>query len=142
MVVLPEGLDDTKASWDALDSVGLDPERVVAVAVHGVPYVPDRYASRILSAAPSGLLRLPSAADRAAAWDAGPDVAINLLPPRDPSGALLVGASPAAIRVGYADRRAEPFYDLLIGAPGEARPGPAAVARMLLQVDPTLFRPS
>ena len=142
LVVLPSTRDAAEAAWGALESLGLDPDRIVPVALEAVAYVPDRYAGRILIVEPSRALSLPSAAARDAAWAPAPDVAINLLSPLDPAAALLVGGSPAAIRVGYADKRAEPFYDLLVGAPGSEAPGPAAVARALSQVQPPLFGPA
>lgn len=142
LVVLPSTRDEVEAAWRALESLGLGPERIVPVALAAVAYVPDRYAGRILIVEPSRGLQLPSAAAREAAWSPGPDVAINLLSPLHAAAALLVGGSPAAIRVGYADRRAEPFYDLLVGAPGDAEPGPEAVARALSQVQPSLFGPA
>lgn len=142
LVVLPETREDAEAAWSALESLGLGPERIVPVALDAVAYVPDRYAGRILIAPRAGLLRLPAPDSRATAWAAPPDVAINLLDPRDPAGALLVGGSPAALRVGYADRRAESFYDLLVGAPGESSPDPGTVARALAQLRPPLFGPT
>lgn len=142
LVVLPETREATETTWTMLDALGLDPERVLPVAVGTVSYVPDRYAGRILVAVPRGLLRLPSESHRAAAWGERSTVAINLLAPRDPIGALIVGASPAALRVGFADRKAEPFYDLLVGSPDGSAPGPDTIARTLDLIYPTLFRSS
>ena len=142
LVVLPPTREAAEATWGLLESLGLEAPRIVPVALGAVAYVPDRYAGRILVVEPTGALRLPSAAMRRAAWEPAPDVAINLHDPLDAAAALLVGGSPAPIRVGYADRRAEPFYDLLVGAPGGADPGPEAVVRTLAQLQPPLFGPA
>lgn len=142
LVVLPEGREATEAAWAALGALGLEPDRVRPVATGAVSYVPDRYAGRILVTTPRGVLRLPPVPDREACWDGTPDVAINLLPAAHPAGALLVGASPAALRVGFSDRKAEPFYDMLVGAAPGAEPGPETVARMIETIHPSLFRAS
>ena len=132
----------TRRCVDAWDFVGrLDlPDRqlVLAQTADEIGYTPDRWAGAVRHVGPGerDWRRLPSARARAGVWGPGPDVALNLAPPSDLGAALLVGASPAALRVGVHDPDRESFYDLMIRQP----PGDpvASVERLLRRLDPPI----
>ncbi len=137
LVVLPDGEAALHAAWTVVRETGVAPERVVPVALVGpVAYIPDGYVGRVRLLGPGDRNRLgvPRRAIAQAIWVEEPDVAIDLSTRFNAAAAFLVGASPAALRVGFYNARAEPFYDLLV-APG-AEGGADAVGRYLSALDP------
>ena len=142
LVALPGGEDALRQAWALLDAFDVVDSQVAPVrAGEGLGYVPDRWAGgvRVIGPDEYDWRRLPSRHARHALWTQRPDLALNLAEPSDLGAALLVGASPAAVRVGVHARDREPFYDLMVRA--EPADAIAALGRLLRRLDPPLLPP-
>ncbi|WP_420457417.1 hypothetical protein [Rubrivirga sp.] len=142
LVVLPDGAAGQRATWALLETLAVPPARVRPVLLAPLAAdPPTAFADglRLLADDDRDRLGLPSAAVRAAIWSPPPDVALNLADPDDLGAALLVGASPAAVRVGrhHADR--EPFYDLMVQGEPDAASAARAVGRLLDRLNQTVL---
>lgn len=134
LVVLPPDAD--RAVWNVLKQIDL-PGRQLHLVALGMTSPPDQFAGAVvvLDDRARDWRGLP-VREAAKAWAAAPDVALNLAVPSDPAAMLVVGASPAAIRVGGHDERSETAYDLLTAGPAGVAPDPAALLRVLAQIEP------
>lgn len=130
--------DAERDVWDALKQLDL-PARQLRLVALGMTSPPDAFAGavQVLDDRARDWRGLPIrlAAD---AWAFGPDVAINFARPADPAAMLVVGASPASVRVSGHDPRSEAAYDLLTADTGGDRPDPAVLLRTLELIDPPL----
>ena len=142
LLVLPDDEAGQRAAWDLVGGLGL-PDRHVIPALVGerVAYVPDRFAGAVRVVGPDerDWRRLPNAAARQSLWTQRPDVALNLADPGDLGAALLVGASPAGLRVGRHRPDREPLYDLMIQGAGSAAEAADVLGRLLRQLDPPVL---
>lgn len=123
LLVLPGNEEAAVSAWRFVESLGVDPARVYPIVPSGeIAYAPVAYIGRVqaLGKKDQNRLGLPKKAILKAAWAFRPDVAMDLSPTFTFTSAMLVGASPAAFRIGLAGAAeqadaAEPFYDLLVG---------------------------
>lgn len=142
LLVLPDDEPGQRAAWRLLDSLDVPRDRIRPVLLgEHVAYVPDAYAGaiRVIGPADRDWRRLPRAAVRAEIWAHEPDVALSLAEPDDLGAALLVGASPAAVRVGRHRADREAFYDLMVGGEPDAAGATEALGRLLRQLDPPVL---
>ena len=140
LVALPPDDETLHDAWELISRIHLPDRRLVLVqTADEIGYTPDRFAGAVRHVGPDARdwRRLPAAKERESVWGREPDLALNLAPPSDLAAALLVGASPAALRVGFHERSHEPFYDLMIRQlPGDS--GVAPVERVLRQLAPPI----
>ncbi len=139
LVVLPAHAG--RDVWAFLSRVALPPGQVKLIAL-GATSPPDRFAGAVDVVADDARdwRRLPSRAVLSAAHGFRPDVAINLAAPDDPAARLLVGASPAAVRIGRHETASESSYDLLVPEASDAGgPDVARLARLLARLTPPLL---
>ncbi len=126
-------------AWRFVDRLDLaDRQLVLVQTADEIGYTPDRFAGAVRHVGPDDRdwRRLPAASARQSIWARQLDLALNLAP-SDLGAALLVGASPAALRVGFHEPSQEAFYDLMIRqSPGDS--GVASVERVLRQLDPPI----
>ena len=138
LLLLPADEAGQRVAWAFVGLLGVPPRNVIPVRIGPVGYVPDAFAGAVRAIGPDehDWRGLPKKSALASVWTQRPDVALDLSAADDLPSALLVGASPAAVRVGrhHADR--EPFYDLMVQADGDPA---AAVARVLRQLDPPVL---
>lgn len=123
LVVLPTEEAALRAAWRVVEAFAAP---VVPVVVgEAVAFVPDAYAGAVVRVGPDVLdwRGLPARALRDRLWAPGLDVAIGLGDPSDLAGAVLVGASPAAFRVGIDAPETAGWYDLALGAATADPPG-------------------
>ena len=142
LAVVPGDRETLAAVQDLLDGLALRPDRVDLVHFgEHVADAPDALLGRIREFGPDALdwRRLPTAAVRRQVWEPAPDVALSLVEPGDLAAALLVGASPAAVRIGRHDDDREAFFDLLIGGETDAASAAKALGRLLRQLDPPVL---
>ena len=139
LVALPSDDAALHDAWGFLGRLDLPgPQLVLVQTADELGYAPDRFAGSVRHVGPQDRdwRRLPAATARRGIWARQPDLALNLAP-GDLGAALLVGASPAALRVGFHEPSQEAFYDLMIRQPpGDS--GVAAVERVLRRLDPPL----
>jgi|GEM_PF-6125986 len=139
LVVLPA--DAGRDVWSFLAGLSLPPAQMKLIAL-GATSPPDRFAGAVEVVADDARdwRRLPSRSVTAAAHGFRPDVAINLARPDDPAARLLVGASPAAVRVARHEASSEAAYDLFVPEASEAGgPDVARLTRLLDRLDPPLL---
>lgn len=136
LVVLPSDPQALRRSWALVSA--LDAPLVLAVVGDGSPKVPDAHAGDVLAVGPdeTDWRGLPRASVRSRLWPADLDVAITLAPPDSLRASVLVGASPAALRVGTDSEATAGFFDLALGA-GTPRPAEALWER-LSQISPAV----
>lgn len=142
LLVLPQDAEGQHATWELVKRVDLEVDsiRPVGLGSTGVG-VPDAFAGRVrvLSDADLDWRRLPKLAFCADLWAGDLEVAINLADPGHLAASLLVGASPASVRIGrhHADR--ELCYDLMIQGEATASDSAVALGRLLRRVDPPIL---
>lgn len=142
LVVLPSGSEDAHEAWRFVSSLGLPAARLTPVVLTGeVTFVPAEYISRLvrLDDEHIGSLGLPKPAFAARVWDPSPDVAFSLAPTFDLAAAYLVGASPAAFRVGVYDEEAEPFFDLMVASGAGIGSAFASLRAALARIEPPVL---
>ncbi|WP_412067578.1 hypothetical protein [Rubrivirga sp. IMCC43871] len=142
LLVLPPDDAGQAAAWALVERLGLAPARVTAVvAGDHIGPAPFAFTGRIVALDADALdwRRIPTRAVLDAAWADAPDVAVDLAAPDDLAAALLVGASPAAVRIGRHRLDREPFFDLMIGATPDAASAAEALGRLLRQLDPPVL---
>lgn len=140
LLVLPADPDGQHEAWALVKDLGLRPEHVRAFVVGDhVGSPPGAFAGHVatLDDDARDWRGLPTPAARAAAWADRPDVAVDLADPGDLGAALLVGASPAAVRVGRHRPDREAFFDLMV-ADGDAPPA-EALGRLLRALAPPIL---
>ncbi len=139
LIVLPHDARAQRAAWTFVDGLDLPPGQITVVAGTSLESEPDAFvgAVQVLGEDALDWRRLPTAAALRRAWDPVPDVAIDLVEPDDDVAALLVGASPAAVRVGLAPDRERAFDLLVQGGPDGTAVD--ALGRLLRQIDPPLL---
>ncbi len=140
LVVLPTDEPGQRAAWSLIVRLDLPDSQVIPVVVGGpVAYAPDRFAGHVevVGADEYDWRRLPRRAVAERLWARSPDVALNLADTGDLAAAVLVGASPAAVRIGRHDAEVETFYDLMIS--GDDGDPAGAVGRLLVQLDPPVL---
>ena len=142
LLVLPDDEPGQRAAWDLVSGLRLPARHVVPVLLgERVRYVPDRFAGAVRVVGPEerDWRRLPGRAARQSVWTQRPDVALNLADPDDLGAALLVGASPAALRIGRHRPDREPLYDLLIDGAADAAEAAVSLGHLLRQLDPPVL---
>ena len=145
LVVLPTELDALKAAWRFMAQVDVPPSRITPVSRSGtIVYAPADYVGKV------ELLEQKKDFDRRglikekrveALWKtAQPDIAICLTSEFDLAAAHLIGASPAAVRVGLDDveGRSDEFYDLAVRTVTTYDSTVASLARYLRQIQPSI----
>ncbi|MBC12227.1 MAG: hypothetical protein CMM85_04560 [Rhodothermaceae bacterium] len=142
LVVLPEDGPGQRAAWSLLGTLGVPPARVRPVLM--APFeadVPSAFSDdlRTVGDDERDWRRLPTPAVRADLWRPEPDVALNLADPSDLCAALLVGASPAAVRIGRHRADREAFYDLMLQGASDAVSAAEALGRLLRRLDPPVL---
>lgn len=122
--------------------IDLPVDRIVTLVVgDDMPYVPDQFAGGVQRAGREertwlGVLR---PATTALAWKGPPDVALNMAQPDDVAAAFLVGASPAAVRVGFYSEIAAECYDLMCH-PSDRQDDPySSMLRVLSRLKPPVL---
>ena len=142
LLVLPTDEDGQRAAWDLVRAVDLEASRVqpVGLGSTGVA-VPDAFAGRVEVVGDEALdwRRLPKASWRDRLWASRPEVAVNLAEPDLLAAAILVGAAPAAVRIGRHDPAREPCYDLMVQGPPSAAAAAGALGRLLRLLDPPVL---
>lgn len=142
MIVLPDDEPGQRASWSFIRSIDLEAAhiQVVGLGSTGVG-VPDAFAGHVRVIGESDLdwRRLPRRSVRDEAWASRPHVAINLSAPDSLAAAILVGASPAQVRVGRYDLSRESCYDLMIQGEPTAERAADVLSRLLQKVDPPIL---
>lgn len=139
LAVLPS--EPSREIWAFLKRIDLPPAQMHLVAL-GACSPPDRFAGAVEVVGPGerdwrGLPRR-DVAERA--WASRPDISINLAAPDDAAAALLVGASPAGVRVARYEAASEAFYDLLVPESSpDGGPNTERLARLLARLDPPLL---
>ena len=142
MVVLPADEPGQRAAWAWIDGLDLREGQIAPVLVgERVEYVPDRWAGavRVIGEGERDWRRLPNAAARQSVWTQRPDVAVDLAEPGDLGAALLVGASPAAVRIGRWAPGREDAFDLMVQGEPEAVAAIDALGRLLRQIQPPIL---
>ena len=142
LLVLPDDEPGQRATWDLVGRLDVPPGQVGPVVVgESIGYAPDAFAGavRLVSPDERDWRGLPKAPVRRDVWLEGPDVALNLAEPGDLAAALLVGASPAAVRVGRHRPDREAFYDLMVQGAGSSVEAVEALGRLLRQLDPPVL---
>jgi hypothetical protein len=136
LVVLPAEETALRAAWRFV--VALAAPVVPVVAGEALAFVPDAFAGAVVRLGRDALdwRGVPNRATRERLWAPGLDVAVTLGPPDELAGAVLVGASPAGLRVGVDAVETAGFYDLALGA-STAGPAGELLAR-LGQIRPSL----
>lgn len=139
LLVLPADEPGQRAAWALVDRLALADDHVFPVVFGDrIAYAPDRFAGGVPVMGSSdldwrGLVRTSVAE---AIWARRPDVALSLADVSDLGAAVLVGASPAAVRIGRYGPDVERFYDLMIAGGDDAA---GAVGRFLAQLDPPVL---
>ena len=141
----PVGGGARRAAWALIDALDLPDRQLVPVVVgERLGPLPDRFAGAVRLVGPDDhdWRRLPSRPARRAVWSAAPDVAVHLAG-SDLGPALIVGASPAAVRVGVHAPEREAFYDLMVQPEPDPAQTVAALGRLLRALRPAVlpFRP-
>lgn len=139
LLVLPADEDAQRSAWRLVDRLALDDRQLTPVVMGDqVAYAPDRFAGRVETVGDGerDWRRLPRRATAERLWAQNPDVALDLVD-GDLAAAFLVGASPAAVRIGRHRPEAERFYDLMVA--GDPDDPAAAVGRLLAQLDPPVL---
>ncbi len=136
LVVLPAGEAKAKEAWRFLGGLGIPEAQIVPVVPSGlIAFTPAAFIGRIkrLDEKAVDLLGLPKREVAEALWTPPPDLAFCLTPAFDLGAAALVGASPAAFRIGLAGAAAgaEPFFDLTV-APSDSFASALAVLETAL----------
>lgn len=142
LLVLPADEAGQRAAWTLVAHLALAPSAIIPVVVNApIAYAPDAFAGHVVSyGAPDLDWRRLLRRDRAeAVWERAPDIALTLADPDDLSAALLVGASPASVRIGPFVAGDEPFYDLMVKDEPDAPSVARAVRRLLGQVTPPIL---
>lgn len=142
LIVLPSDDAGQRAAWEWVRSLGVSPDLLVPVAFGGAGVgQPDAYAGavHVLDDPDLDWRRLPTREALARVWAQSPDVALNLADPDDLGAALVVGASPAAVRIGRHRRDREGCYDLMVQGRPDAASAVDALSRLLRQLDPPIL---
>jgi hypothetical protein len=143
LLVLPAAEVDARPAWRFVNRLGLKPEFTLPVVPTGeIAYAPVEYLGRVVSLHASDLGRtgLPKKAFRQRVWEFDPDIALALTTPVNLPAAVLVGASPAAFRVGFSAPDIDPFFDLMVAGDG-IEGGIRALEQSLSHIDPPLIAP-
>lgn len=143
LVVLPAGQEETKEAWRFVKALGV-PHRQITPVVPGdtvVTYVPVEFIGRVHRMEPKhlGLLGLPKGEFAEAVWRDAPDVALCLTPEPDAASAYLVGASPAALRIGLHEQLGEAFYDLVVTGGASFEATLLSLREALQRIEPPVF---
>jgi hypothetical protein len=146
LVVLPTELEALKAAWRFMAEVDVPPQRITPVSRSGtIVYAPADYVGKV------ELLEQKKDFDRRGLikekrieqlWKtAQPDIAICLTSEFDLAAAHLIGASPAAVRLGIddAEGRSDEFYDLAIRTSTGYDSTVASLTRILRKIDPPII---
>ncbi len=139
LVVLPAAELEAKEAWRFVKALGIPSRQVTPVVPSSlVAYAPADFIGRVkrLDDKALGLLGLPKSAFADGLWEPAPDLAFCLTPEFDLAAATLVGASPAAFRVGLYDEAAEPFFDLMIARGDSFASALGALEQALRKVEP------
>ena len=129
LIVLPVEEEGQRAAWSLIRSIDLEVARIYTVGLGSTGAgVPDAFAGhvRVVGDAELDWRRLPKESVRAELWASRPEVALNLAAPDLLAAAILVGGSPAIVRVGRYDPSNESCYDLMIQAMSGLKLGPNA----------------
>ena len=141
LVLLPVDETGQRAAWPLIAELDLPASQLSLVVVsERVAYAPDRFVGSVRRIGPKdtdwrGLPR----AETVVALHGSVDVAINLSAGDDLAAAFLVGASPAAIRIGAHAREAERYYDLMLAGAASQSELVAALRHALQQIDPPIL---
>jgi len=142
LVVLPDDPEGVLSVADLLEALDLPASHVDLVHL-GAPLasVPRALEGRVREIGPEGhdWRGLPSAAVRRELWGTRPDVALSLAAASDLAASLVVGGSPAGVRIGRHADDAEAFFDLLIGGEPDAAGASRALRRLLRALDPPVL---
>lgn len=146
LILLPSEERLARPAWEFIESLNLNPAHTLPIAPHvEVAFAPARLVRRVKPMGPDhvGRLGLPKKAFLREVWSFEPDVALCLASPFELGGAVLIGASPAAFRVGFFDERAEEFFDLMVGVSSYYEAGLNKLSDVLWRMaPPILARPA
>lgn len=145
LIVMPGEERHARQAWQFVESLQLDPSRALVIVPTGeIAFAPMSFMGRVrtLDEQQMGRLGLPDTAFLQGAWQFEPEVALCLMTPFDLPAALVVGAAPAAFRIGFFDERAEAFFDLMVSAETGLEGGLAALGRALVKIQPPILAPS
>jgi len=142
LVVLPPGEEAMRSAWRFLRRLTIGRDHLTPVVLaEGVAYVPDAWVGAVIAIGEKerDWRGLPRPAVAQALWGQRPAVALSLVPAFELGAAYLVGASPAALRIGFHTPEAEPFFDLLFAAPQGLEGGLTALTHYLAALDPPVL---
>jgi hypothetical protein len=142
LVVLPAEEIEAKEVWRFLKALGIPPRQVTPVVPSSlVAYAPADFIGRVKRMDEKALtmLGLPRPEFAGDLWKAAPDLALCLTPTLVLAAATLVGASPAAFRIGLYDEVAEPFFDLMVARGESFDSALAALLKTIASVEPPII---
>lgn len=131
-----------RTAWAFLLDLDLRPSEIHAVLLGDrVAYAPDAFAGHVQTLGESShdWRRFPKRSAFEAIWSRTPTVALHLADADDLAAAVLVGASPASVRIGPHIPDQEPFYDLMVEDGGDVASRVVALRRALVQIDPPVL---
>ena len=143
LVVLPHQDEDRQLAWQFLRDLALSPRHITPIlyAGEGLTDTPDAFAAREvrLESEVLGWNGLPKNSFVQALWASAPDIALSLRIQDALVAQYLVGASPAAFRIGFHDAGAEDFFDLLLQHRGDFAESLATLRHTLAHIQPSLL---
>lgn len=142
LVVLPAEEIEAKEAWRFIKALGIPSRQITPVVPSSlVPYAPADFIGRVkrMDEKQLGLLGLPKPDFAEPLWKDEPDLAFCLTPSFDLATATLIGASPAAFRVGLYGTEADAFFDLLVASGDSYASGLDALTRALQKIEPPVL---
>ncbi len=142
LVVLPEQEIEAREVWRFIKTLGISPRQITPVVPSSlVSYAPADFIGRVKRMDEKALNLLGLARQEFAAdlWNTEPDLAFCLTPTFDLAAATLIGASPAAFRVGLYDKTAEPFFDLMVAGGDSFNGTLLALRKTLASIEPPVL---
>lgn len=142
LVVLPTEQEEAREAWRFVKTLGVSHRQITPVVPDtAVTYVPVEYIGRVhrMEAKQLGMVGLPKKEFADAVWSSEPDVAFCLTPEPDVAAAYLVGASPAALRVGFHGPHVEAFFDLMVTAGVSFEATLLSLREALRRIEPPVF---
>lgn len=143
LVVLPHDGTDQERAWRLVKALDVRPEDLNIVSVSDAPVTaPSSFIRRVryLRSGDMSMTGLPKRKFLDEIWDDGPRIAIDLNRTFHLPAALIVGASPAAQRIGFFDERADPFYDCLLVPEQSTAQAITVLKEYLAMISPALVR--